>query len=258
MDKMVAQAYSHVSEWSPLTNLILLSGHLIIDILSYPVVLRAPSVSYSPVMADCSAPKNTQSNTGPPISDIPSILSCCVIGQGCQHEINPWSNADPRIQDLSTAALEALQEHFFAVKNSEPFAHMHEVARKEIARRKLNSRSANSNASTSSKQTTEVLFDVDDFGPPIVLLDDQETTPEVVCGRSQSECRDDIAKMSLAWVSGTRETARLRRTDGKRPTSVKHRGASEVAVVIDIEGRTEPSICFEDVEGLEFEMQIYT
>lgn len=186
------------------------------------------------------------------------MFSCCVTREECHREFNPWSKADTEVQGLSTAALEALEEHV-AVQSAdtEYFAHLYTVAKKEIASRQLNSYSAKSNASTSSKQTTEVVFDVDDFGPPIALLDDQKPASDCVYGHSESELgeiRDSIAKMSLAWVYKTREK-RLRRTDGRRPAPVEHREADKVVDVIDID--VESSICFEDVEGLENEMEIY-
>lgn len=240
----------------PLTNSLLSSEHLI-NILSYPVVLRAPSASYISVLAESSAraARDAQSETRTPISDLSSIFSCCDIGEGCYHGINPWSNADAEIQALSTAALQAFQEH--VAQNIEPFVHMHEVANKEIASRKLDSRFAKSDASTSSKQIREVLFDAGDFGPPIGLVDDQVRVPKAVCGQSQSERRYSIARMSLAWVSETRETARLRRLDSTRPTSVNHRRADEGAVIIDVESAEPGLISFEDVEGLEDEMDSY-
>lgn len=139
----------------------------------------------------------------------------------------------------------------------EPFLHMNQVLNKEIASRKLDSQFANSSVSESSKEPREVLFDVKDFGCPTALLGGEDNIPAAVCGLSESEHRDVIAKMSLAWVSATRETARLYR-DGARPTSVKHRNVNEVAGVIDIEGAEPGSILFEDVEGLEDEMESYT
>lgn len=201
----------------------------------------------SPHVAQDSQPKTRT----PSVSDLFKLLSCCISGAACHHDINPWSDSDPELQAFSTAALEALQEH--AMHRMEPFLHMNQVLNKEIASRKLDSRFANSSVSESSKEPREVLFDVKDFA----LLGGEDNISAAVCGLSESEHRDVIAKMSLAWVSATRETARLYR-DGARPTSVKHRNVNEVAGVIDIEGAEPGSILFEDVEGLEDEMESYT
>lgn len=190
----------------------------------------------------------------PSVSDFFKLLSCCMTGAGYHHDINPWSDSDLKLQAFSTAALEALQEH--AMHQMEPFLHMNQVLNKEIASRKLDSRSANSSVSESSNKPREVLFDIKDFGCPM-LLGGQDNISAAVCGQSESEHRDVIAKMSLAWVSATRETSRLYR-DGVRRTSVKHRNANEVASVIDIEGAEPGAILFEDVEGLEDEMESYT
>jgi hypothetical protein len=203
------------------------------------------------------AAKDPQSEAEiPAIGDLLKLLSCCVTGAKCQHDISPWGDSDLELQAFSTAALEALQEH--TMHRMEPFLHWNGVLGKEIASRKLESRFANSNAGTISKQPREILFDINDFGWPITLLGGKGNISEAVCGHPESEHRDVIAKMSLAWVSETRETARLRRPDDTRPTSAKHRNADEAAVVIDIEGAETSSILFEDVEDLEDEMESYT
>lgn len=108
---------------------------------------------------------------------------------------------------------------------------------------------------TDSKPT-EVLFNTHDLEPLVALLGAQDTTLEVVGGHSQSDRRDSIARMCLAWIGETRETARLSRTDGTmRPASVKYRTPDEVAAIIDIEGTETGSVTFQDVEALENEME---
>lgn len=136
---------------------------------------------------------------------------------------------------------------------------MHEVLDKEIANRKLESRCMASITIESESKPSEVLFNTHDLEPLIALLGAQDTTSEVVGARSGSERRDSIARMCLAWVSETRETARLSRTDGTgRPASVRQRTPDEVAAIIDVEGTETGSITFDDVEALEGEMEDFT
>lgn len=198
--------------------------------------------------------KDLQPETNTPsISDLLKLLSCCVNTTECHHDINPWSDSDPELQIFSTAALEALQEH--ATRRMKSLLHMHEVLDKEIANRKLASRFMPSITVESDSKPTEVLFNTHDIEPLIALVGAQDTTPEAVGGRSESDRRDSIARMCLAWISETRETARLSRTDGSmRPASVRHRSPDEVDAIIDIEDTETGSITFQDVEALEDEM----
>lgn len=199
--------------------------------------------------------QNLQSETGTPsITDLLKVLSCCVNAAECHHDTNPWSDSDPELQIFSTAALEALQEH--TTRRMKSLLHMHEVLDKEIANRKLESRFKTSTTTESDSKPSEVLFNAHDLEPLIVLLGAQDSTSEVVGVRPGSERRDSIARMCLAWISETREAARLSRTDvTTRPTSVKHRNRDEVDAIIDIEGTETGSISFQDVEALEDEME---
>lgn len=133
---------------------------------------------------------------------------------------------------------------------------MHEVLDKEIASRKLESRFIVPGTFESDSKSGEVLFNSHDFEPLIALLGAQDHMSEAVGGCS--ERRDDIAKMCLAWVSETREAARLAPTDGtKRLVSVKHRAPDEVVAIKDVEEAEKDSITFQDVEALEDEMEVY-
>lgn len=198
--------------------------------------------------------KDLPSETNTPlISDLLKILSCCVNTAECHHDTNPWSDSDPGLQVFSTAALEALQEH--TTHRMKSLLHMHEVLDKEIASRKLESRFIVPGTFESDSKPSEVLFNSHDFEPLIALLGAQENISEAVGGCSDR--RDDIAKMCLAWISETRETARLARNDGtKRLVSVKHRAPDEVVAIKDVEGAENGSISFEDVEALEDEMEV--
>lgn len=134
--------------------------------------------------------------------------------------------------------------------------HMHEVLDKEIANRKLESRFKTSITVVSDSKASEILFNSHDFEPLIALLGAQGNTSVVVGERPESEQRHDIAKMCLAWVSETRESARVSRTDAtRRPASVKHRAPDEANAIVDIEGTEDDSITFQDVEALEDEME---
>jgi hypothetical protein len=131
--------------------------------------------------------------------------------------------------------------------------HVNQILNEEIA-----SRLANPNTSTSSTKAREVIFDVDDFSPNTALPRGIENSmSQLQCGPSESEHRNAIARMSTAWVNATQETAKLRRADGPRPTSAKHRGPDKMADIVDIEGADPSSMSFEDVEGLEDEMNSY-
>lgn len=198
--------------------------------------------------------KDSQSKTSAPsIVDLLKILSCCVNTAECRHDTNRWSDSDPELQVFSTAALEALQEH--TTHRMTNLLHMHEVLNKEIANRKLQSRFMSVTVKSDS-EPGEVLFNTHDFEPLIALLGALDNTSDAVCGRLESEQRDDIARMCLAWVNETRETARLSRTDGtRRPVSVKHRTADEVAAIVDEEDVETSSVTSQDLEALKDEME---
>lgn len=199
--------------------------------------------------------KDLQSETSTPlISDLLKILSCCVNTAECHHDTNPWSDSDPGLQVFSTAALEALQEH--TTHRMKSLLHMHEVLDKEIANRKLESRFTVPGTFESDSKPGEVLFNSHDFEPLIALLGPQDHISEAV--GEYSDRRDDIAKMCLAWISETRETARLARTDGtKRLVSVDQRDPDEVVTVKDVDEAENGPITFHDVEALEDEMEVY-
>lgn len=134
--------------------------------------------------------------------------------------------------------------------------HMHEVLDKEIANRKLESRFTVPGTFESDSKPGEVLFNSHDFEPLIALLGPQDHISEAV--GEYSDRRDDIAKMCLAWISETRETARLARTDGtKRLVSVDQRDPDEVVTVKDVDEAENGPITFHDVEALEDEMEVY-
>lgn len=199
--------------------------------------------------------KDMQSETSTPlISDLLKILSCCENTAECRHDTNPWSDSDPGLQVFSTAALEALQEH--TTHRMKSLLHMHEVLDKEIASRKLESRFMSSVTVGSDNKSSEVLFNSHDFEPLIALLGAPDIISEAVSGCSDR--RDDIAKMCLAWISETREIARLSRTDStKRLVSVKHKDPDEGVAIKDVEEAEKDSITFQDVEALEDEMEVY-
>lgn len=133
---------------------------------------------------------------------------------------------------------------------------MHEVLDKEIASRKLESRFMSSVAAESDSKPSEVLFNSHDFEPLIAVLGAPDIVSEAVSG--YSDRRDDIAKKCLAWISETREIARLSRADStKRLVSVRHRAPDEVVAIKDVEEAEIDSITFQDVEALEDEMEVY-
>lgn len=208
-------------------------------------------------MADSSTrpAKGSQSKTSTPsICELLKSLSCCANTAECHHDTNPWSDSDPQLQVFSTAALEALQEH--TTHRMKSLLHMHEVLDKEIASRKLESRFVASLTVESDSKPGEVLFNTHDFEPLIVLLGPQDDISDTCCGHLESEQRDDIARMCLAWINQTRETARLSRTDGtRRPASVKHRSADETTAIVDEEDVEPGSPASQDFEALEDEME---
>lgn len=199
--------------------------------------------------------------TTPIICHAFELLYTRVTSPAYTHDTNPWSDSDPELQSISTAALELLQEH--ADFHMQVFLYIHELLDRELADRKLASRARLNGLSLGGSRVLEVIFDAEDLEPLSHFLsprDDRKYLNMSMVG----ERIDTIAKMAYAWVDGDRSasSARRRRIGSSSP-SVATQAPRDAAMQGALEtgdsdqGDQCTAICTADLVQLEAEMNVF-